>query len=267
MPGALAQTGFALVLSENGRFRTEISLDRERLSIGRRSRNDLVLEDLTVSGEHALIQVRPEGCLIRDLESRNGTHVNGRPIAECQLVEGDCIDIGIYRLRLVRGRQAGEPAPEHPPEPELAAVQREPAGSVASAPARAELAPLRADSARSQVALAPAQAAARVAEAEAHAEEHGGDAMMAPTAPVLEYLTGPYAGITQRVDRNIMRIGDGAMQAAVITRRRQGWFLTHLEGMAAPQVNGASIGLAASPLADGDLIELAGAQVRFRLNG
>lgn len=212
MPGALAQTGLALVLSENGRFRTEISLDRERLSIGRRSRNDLVLEDLTVSGEHALIQLHPEGCLIRDLESRNGTHVNGRPISECELAEGDTIDIGIYRLRLARARQLA-PAAAMPPQPKPALPEPAPAG------------------------------------------------------PVLEYLTGPYAGITQRVDRNIMRVGDGGMQAAVITRRRQGWFLTHLEGMAAPQVNGVPIGLSASPLADGDLIELAGAQVRFRLHG
>lgn len=242
MPGALAQTGLALVLSENGRFRNEIPLVRERLRIGRRSHNDLVLDDLTVSGEHALVQVRPEGCLIRDLESRNGTHVNGRPIAECELVEGDCIDIGIYRLRLVRVRVADARSPSRAalPAAEPAAASPQPPGMPAAGQADA----------------AEGQAGAQVAEA-----------VVAPAAPVLEYLAGPYVGITQRVDRNIVRIGDGGTQAAVITRRRQGWFLTHLEGMAAPRVNGVAIGLSASPLADGDLIELGAVQVRFRLQG
>ena len=183
---------------------------KERMTIGRRPQNDIALDDLTVSGEHAAIETHGTESVIHDLDSRNGTHVNGRPIAECPLVEGDCIDIGIYRLRLV------------------------PAGEANGQPA--------------------AQAA-------------GADIAVAPANPVLEYLTGPYAGITQRVDRNIVRIGDGELQAAVIARRRPGWFVTHLEGMAVPMVNGVAIGLVASPLADGDVIELAGAQIRFRLQG
>src|SRR5690606_1000957 len=170
MPGALAQTGFALVLSENGRFRTEISLDRERLSIGRRSRNDLVLEDLTVSGEHALIQLHPEGCLIRDLESRNGTHVNGRPISECELAEGDTIDIGIYRLRLARARRLA-PAAAMPPQPEPALPEPAPAGPALAEPAIAE--PGLAEPVPAQ---SPAAAGAALAAAEPQAAGQGADA-------------------------------------------------------------------------------------------
>lgn len=209
MPEPNGPTGLALVLSESGRVKAEIPLGHERLRIGRRPYNELVLDDLTVSGEHALIQIRPEGCLIRDLDSRNGTHVNGRPIAECLLAEGDCIDIGIYRLRLA-------PATE---------LERRPGADDAPA------------------------------------------AGQALAMPRLEYLAGPHAGINQRIDRNIVRIGNGDSQVAVIARRRSGWFMTHLEGMAVPVVNGVAIGLVASPLADGDLIELAGAQIRFRLPG
>lgn len=227
MPEPDGPTGFALVLSENGRLRAEIPLGRERLRIGRRPYNELVLDDLTVSGEHALIQIRPEGCLIRDLKSRNGTHVNGRPVVECLLAEGDCIDIGVYRLRLA---QAGEVARDGAP-----------GGGQAFAQAAVSAGP-RVDGAPAAVAT------------------------MA-TTPLLEYLTGPYAGITQRIDRNIVRVGNGDAQVAVIARRRSGYFMTHLEGMAMPVVNGVAIGPAASPLADGDLIELAGAQIRFRLPG
>lgn len=243
MPEATEPASLALVLSENGRFRTELPLGRERLRIGRRPYNDLVLDDLTVSGEHALILIHPEACLIRDLDSRNGTHVNGRPVAECRLAEGDCIDIGIYRLRLARAGEAAEGMAE---------------GAEGAAP---------------QVAVpgqAPVQDMAPAAgQSAALAEPRGQVAVAEPLSdmPVLEYLGGPYAGITQRIDRNILRIGNGDSQAAVLARRRSGWFVTHLEGMAVPVVNGVAIGLVASPLADGDLIELAGARIRFRLRG
>ena len=172
----------------------------ECLTFGRRPYNDISLDDLTVSGEHALVRTRGTESVVHDLDSRNGTLVNGMAIKQRVLCDGDVIDIGIYRLRLGAATEAA-------------------------------------------------------------------DALPAPAMPQLEYLSGPYAGITQRIDRNILRIGNGDAQAAVIARRRSGWFMTHLEGGATPVVNGVAIGPAASPLADGDLIELAGARIRFRLPG
>ncbi|MCO5121975.1 MAG: FHA domain-containing protein [Burkholderiaceae bacterium] len=258
MSGPTESTRLALVLSENGRFRAEISLDRERLRIGRRPYNDLVLDDLTVSGEHALVQIRPEGCLIRDLDSRNGTHVNGRPIVECLLAEGDSIDIGIYRLRLA-GAVSGAAGQAEVPiaGPAVAVAIEQPTGSAAG----------RAVAEGGTQAAVDATAGLQAVLAEPASGERPPDAAPLPAMPLLEYLSGPYAGITQRIDRNILRIGNGDAQAAVIARRRSGWFMTHLEGGATPVVNGVAIGPAASPLADGDLIELAGARIRFRLPG
>lgn len=326
----------ALILSENGRFRAQIALECDPFSIGRRRSNNLVLDDLTVSGEHALIQVHPDGCLIRDLKSRNGTQVNGRPVDEHLLAVGDSIDIGIYRLRLV-----AEPTPGNPGVPrdgdaqpavsagfiqtgasadpragrphagalpaavvssdrEAAVVANKPAAS--PEPARPVVAShdsaaaggvrMRAGSSSSGArAMALAVTSADISpratlRQPVAAEAAPASAPDGPTAPPgsagrvsasvavaeaelprIEYLSGPHAGISRRLDRNLVRIGDGDSQAAVIARRRSGYFMTRLEGMGAPTINGQAIGPAASPLADGDLIELAGLRIRFRLSG
>ncbi|MDO4906075.1 MAG: FHA domain-containing protein [Lautropia sp.] len=73
-------------------------LTNARTTIGRRASSMLVLDDLTVSGEHALLIVGQTEVIIQDLGSRNGTLVNGSPVARAFLNDGDCIDIGVYRL-------------------------------------------------------------------------------------------------------------------------------------------------------------------------
>lgn len=80
-------------------------LTSARTTIGRRASNLLVLDDLTVSGEHAVLMVGQHEVIIQDLGSRNGTLVNGAPIARALLMDGDCIDIGVYRLVFRRSLQ------------------------------------------------------------------------------------------------------------------------------------------------------------------
>lgn len=87
-----------LVLSAENRVLREVLIDRKRLTIGRRPHNDLLLDDLTVSGEHAMVHTVDGESMIQDLMSRNGTLINGAPVVQQQLAHGDCIDIGIYRL-------------------------------------------------------------------------------------------------------------------------------------------------------------------------
>jgi pSer/pThr/pTyr-binding forkhead associated (FHA) protein len=104
-----------LVLSTAQRTLRRIVIDKPRLSIGRRPYNDVMLDDLTVSGEHAVLHSATGECVIHDLNSRNGTLVNGMPVMQRTLVDGDRIDIGIYRLQFVIERVAGEKAaPETP---------------------------------------------------------------------------------------------------------------------------------------------------------
>ena len=87
-----------LVLSAGNRILREVLIDRKRLTIGRRPYNDLLLDDLTVSGEHAIVHTAAGESVIHDLKSRNGTLINGAPVMQQQLADGDCVDIGIYRL-------------------------------------------------------------------------------------------------------------------------------------------------------------------------
>lgn len=90
-----------LVLSAADLVLRTIPLVKERIVIGRRPYNDIALDHMTVSGEHAAIFRIGERRMIRDLKSRNGTLVNGQAVAEQLLNDGDLIEIGVYALKLV----------------------------------------------------------------------------------------------------------------------------------------------------------------------
>jgi pSer/pThr/pTyr-binding forkhead associated (FHA) protein len=107
-----------LVLLSGQRTLRRIALDRPRLTIGRRPYNDLMLDDLTVSGEHAVLHCGAGECVIHDLNSRNGTLVNGVPVVQRSLTEGDVIEVGVYRIRYVIERVAANASAEsQDPEP------------------------------------------------------------------------------------------------------------------------------------------------------
>jgi len=79
----------------------EILLDRERLTIGRKAHNDVRIEDFSISGEHARITTILGDAFLEDLDSTNGTSVNGRPVTRRVLADGDIVELGKYRLRFV----------------------------------------------------------------------------------------------------------------------------------------------------------------------
>lgn len=97
-----------LVLSTERKILRQIAIDKPVLMIGRRPYNDVMLDDLTVSGEHAVIHTADGASVIRDLKSRNGTRVNGDAVMQHALMDGDRIEIGIYSMRYVRERPAAD---------------------------------------------------------------------------------------------------------------------------------------------------------------
>jgi pSer/pThr/pTyr-binding forkhead associated (FHA) protein len=99
----------SLLLTNATRHLRCILLDKPRLGIGRRAFNDIVLDDLTVSGEHAVLFNQSGVTLITDLGSRNGTRVNGLGITRRILIDGDRIDVGVYTLTYVDDRPASLP--------------------------------------------------------------------------------------------------------------------------------------------------------------
>ena len=92
---------YKLVLVHKGKIQKNFPLRHESIIIGRKAESDIHLEENQVSGRHAELIVKSSGVTLRDLESTNGTSVNGKPISETKLQTGDQITIGDYKLIFV----------------------------------------------------------------------------------------------------------------------------------------------------------------------
>lgn len=90
-----------LIYSFGGAFMGEILLEKERTTIGRRTYNDVQIDNLAISGEHAAVVVVGTSYFIEDLESTNGTLLNGKPVRKHVLHHGDIIGLGKYQLRFL----------------------------------------------------------------------------------------------------------------------------------------------------------------------
>lgn len=219
-----------LVLSLDGVVLREINLAKDRNTLGRRSHNDVVIDNLAVSGEHAVIFFSGSDAYLEDLGSTNGTTVNGQPVKKHLLRSGDTIEIGKYRLRyLTDGSSAGDDIDIDTSQP----LRREFYGP------------------------GPATIQVRQPGAQAHSAQAG--------TAVIKILSGANAGRELALMKALTTIGRPGHQVAVITRRPTGYFIAHVEGEAFPTVNGANLGSAAHPLKDKDVIELAGVAMEFSI--
>ncbi|MBK1889246.1 FHA domain-containing protein [Undibacterium sp. 14-3-2] len=88
-----------IIVTFNGLVQQEVSINKSRITIGRRIGNDIVIDHLTVSGQHAAIDTTSNGSFVLDLGSTNGTLVNNQPVKKHLLQHDDVIDIGKYKLR------------------------------------------------------------------------------------------------------------------------------------------------------------------------
>src|ERR1035437_2209961 len=91
----------------------EVPLAKERITIGRRPHNDIVIDDLAISAEHAVIVTVCNDSFLEDLNSTNGTQINGQPVKKHFLQDSDVIELAQYRLRYVaddprKTRDAGQ---------------------------------------------------------------------------------------------------------------------------------------------------------------
>lgn len=247
----------------------EVPLDKERIMIGRKPSNEIQIENLAVSGEHACIVTILNDSFLEDLGSTNGTLVNGNPIKKHILQNNDVIEIGKYKLKYVAdapvaGQAAGEDFEKTmilraPPKPSPAAARPANEPAPPAKPSMPPPTPRPVPPLVKPAAPAPAPAAAAPAPA-APAPAPG--ASTQPLAAV-QILTGPSAGKELDLVKNLTTLGKPGLQVAVITRRPQGYFITHVEGAKFPVVNGKMIDAQAQPLHDHDVIELAGVKMEF----
>ena len=90
-----------MIVSIDGVVIKEVQLTKDRTSLGRRPYNDIVIDNLAVSGEHAVLQMSGSEVHVEDLNSTNGTYVNGKAIKKQLLRSGDTVEIGRYKIKYV----------------------------------------------------------------------------------------------------------------------------------------------------------------------
>jgi pSer/pThr/pTyr-binding forkhead associated (FHA) protein len=222
-----------LVLSTDGNVVFQYFLDNDRLGIGRRALNQVVIDDPTVSLAHAVIVPVGNDHILEDLGSASGTFVNGNRIERHILQHGDVIEFGKYNLRYMNPRASAETDLDRTMI--FAGLQ-----SVAPGPDDPRPSPesLRIPTAR------PARA-------------------RAPKARVV-FTAGPRARSTVELDRVVTMFGKPGVRTAVVTRRPHGFFITHVEGDRHPRVNGRRIGAEPWQLRGGDEFEVGDERVEFK---
>ena len=278
-----------LILSMDGLVLKEIPLAKERTTIGRKPHNDIQIDNLAVSGEHAVIVTILNDSFLEDLGSTNGTVVNGNAIKKHFLQNNDILELGKYKLKFVgeaAPAAAGAPAGEkadfektmvlRPSQMKAAADQAKAmaaaaGGGLAGAQAAAVAQRAAAVQAAGQTATASGIADKDAAKAPAAAPAAAAPGSATATAPArpgqpmgaIQLLSGANAGKELELNKPLTTLGKPGVQVAVLTRRPQGYFITHVEGSSRPAVNGQQIGAAPHALKDHDVIELAGVKMEF----
>jgi pSer/pThr/pTyr-binding forkhead associated (FHA) protein len=250
-----------LILSMDGLVLKEIPLAKERTTIGRKPHNDIQIDNLAVSGEHAVIVTILNDSFLEDLGSTNGTVVNGNPIKKHFLQNNDIIELGKYKLKFVG--EAALAAGGEKADFEKTMVLR-PSAVKAAAEAKASSAM---PGGGAQAALAQR---ASVADQDATKTQPPAPAAATPRPAgqplgAIQLLSGANAGRELELTKPLTTLGKPGVQVAVLTRRPQGYFITHVEGANRPMVNGQQIGPAPHALKDHDVIELAGVKMEFFL--
>jgi len=244
-----------LILSMDGAVLKEYLLNKERMTIGRKAHNDVVIDNLAVSGEHAAIVTILNDSFLEDLDSTNGVMVNGAQVKKHFLQNNDVIEIGKYKLKYLNDQPSQTTAADF----ERTMVLRGPAKP--QPPAAAASQPVTETQPR---APQPAQieATGKFATMGDTTAQQPVVSGAGPSAAV-QILTGPNAGKELELVKNLTTLGKPGLQVAVLTRRPNGYFITHVEGASFPVLNGAQLDEHPHQLKDHDIIELAGIKMEF----
>jgi pSer/pThr/pTyr-binding forkhead associated (FHA) protein len=230
-----------LILSLDGQVLAEYNMNKERYTIGRLPDNDIRIDNPSVSGHHSLIINILNDSFLEDLNSTNGTYVNGKLIKKHALQHGDVITAGHHQLRFVEDEDARQDEFEKTMviQPSQQPVERLQAARKVAEPA-ASPSPLA--TGRPQ-ASAPPKSKAK-----------------------LQVLSGAFAGRELELVKALTTLGRPGVQVAAITRRAEGYYIVHVDSATEgdyPLVNGMPIGALARKLADNDVIQLAGVKMGF----
>ncbi len=217
-----------LVVSLDGVVIKDVQITKDKTTLGRRPYNDIVIDNLAVSGEHAVLQMVGQDVFIEDLNSTNGTYINGKAIKKQLLANNDTVEIGKYKIKYLV---------EESTDYERTLILR-PGAAGAHTPYN-HTAPMPNSSSMAGTSAAAGQAAS------------------------IKVLSGAAAGRSVTLTKVVTTVGKPGVQVAAITRRPTGYVLAHVEGVQRPSINGVLLLHETAPLSNGDLIELAGTQMQF----
>ena len=216
-----------LVVSLDGVVIKDVQITKDKTTLGRRPYNDIVIDNLAVSGEHAVLQMVGQDLFIEDLNSTNGTYINGKAIKKQLLIHNDTVEIGKYKIKYLI---------EESSDYERTMILRPGAGAHT---------PYNQTSPLPNPSLAMAGMGAGV------------------PAALIKVLSGAAAGRAVSLTKIVTTVGKPGVQVASITKRPTGYVLAHVEGAQRPSINGVPLSTETAPLNNGDLIELAGTQMQF----
>jgi pSer/pThr/pTyr-binding forkhead associated (FHA) protein len=234
-----------LVLSFNGQTVREYELDQEVMTIGRKTDNDIHIDNLAVSGNHAKVLTILNDSFIEDLGSTNGTYINGEKISKHALQNGEVISIGKHEITYVN--EATEA--ENDDFEKTLIIRPDAAGMPEE------------EEADQKIEQSIGQIASDLAQAGAGGSGSPGDA-------VLKLMSGANSGQELQLTKILTTLGKPGVQVAAITRRPTGYFLIVVDAGSSdtnPLVNGAEVGSQAHALKSGDKIEVAGVKMAFFL--
>jgi len=232
-----------LVLSLDGQVMAEYNMNKERYTIGRLPDNDIRIDNAAVSGHHSLIINILNDSFLEDLNSTNGTYVNGKLIKKHALQHGDVITVGHHQLRFVEDDEQ----------------QDEFEKTMVIQPSARPVEKLRAAAEASEKAGGQALSATGKTRAL-------GDGMAAVKKAKLQVLSGAFAGREVELSKALTTLGRPGVQVAAITRRAEAYYIVHVDSGKAddfPLLNGTPIGAQATRLNDNDVIQLAGVKMGF----
>jgi len=279
-----------LILSLDNQVLAEYNMTKERYTVGRLPDNDVRIDNPAVSGHHSLIINILNDSFLEDLNSTNGTYVNGKLIKKHALQHSDVITIGHHQLRF-SDQQSNDTEQDEFEKTMVIPTGQQNAGQLAKAEAAAEKAAAKEQPAKEEpvghadaaaaVKLDPDEAAAldekpkapTMGEQVSHTDtSHGIDPSNAPNAlPLakLQVLSGSFAGRELELTKALTTLGRPGVQVAAITRRAEGYYIVHVESGKEgdfPLVNGQPIGAQAKKLQDNDVVQLAGVKMGFFLS-
>jgi pSer/pThr/pTyr-binding forkhead associated (FHA) protein len=252
-----------LILSMDGLVLKEVELTKERTSIGRRPHNDIVIDNLAVSGEHAVLITILNDSFIEDLGSTNGTTVNGSPIKKHFLQNNDTVELGKYKLKFVAESKPNADFKVGVRGDDLTRSASSRSGGhsmTATSPGAGATASAALNSSRSRGGIDEISSTNTM---NAMSQSTPGAAATTTPAATIQILNGPNAGKELMLSKALTTLGRPGVQVAVITRRPQGYYITHVEGSSFPVINGKALGLDATALTNHDIIELSGTKMEF----